>query len=197
MKAIVSSILLLAASLPMHAAEKAPMDKFTVRALERLDKKLGTTFDIPFPKEQLDIDVHLTQPIGILDVNGKKVRITRPVLNPYDGSHTVEWNVGPDNPARFVEELVYCHLSLDKDSNVVQISILAPDSWTTEKGGSNSVPEVEGEPPAAYFPRAMASFRIRAKKAKDPAQAELALSAIVKVVTSLQSQRNEELTRKP
>jgi hypothetical protein len=197
MKAILSTLILLSGSLPVHAEEKTSLDQSTVQALGRLDKKLDTTFDIPFPTTQVDGDRYLIQPIGIVIVDGKKVRITRPIQNPYDGAHTIEWNIGPEDAAKFGREHVHCHFNFNGQGEIIQIGMLASDSWATAKGGSNSLSIVDGELPAGFFKRAIEAFRLRARKAKDPVQAELVVSAFEKVAISLQSLRKEEVSRKP
>jgi hypothetical protein len=94
----------------------------TTAAVDKLAKKLGIEFSIPFPKN-LDIDEWLKQPIGIIAVGTAKVGCTRAYVNPSDGG--VCWILGSPSPEVYNRENVTCILHFDEQGDPIQIGFLS------------------------------------------------------------------------
>lgn len=183
MKSSLTSFVLFAVSLTLAAAELSPEDRLTSQALAKLDKKMGAAFTIPFPAKW-DIDVYLKQPIAVIAVDGGKVSATKPQINPYSGE-TIEWMMGAENPDELSKENIICMVSLDEDGQCSQIGLLShPDSWPAEGREGHQLWRRDGELGTEFFTRAMLTYRLRSKKAKDPAQALRYLAAFEKIVTA-------------
>ena len=191
MKAILLPLLLLAMA-TVRAEELPPDALLTKQALAHLDQRLNAKFDIPFPKDW-DIDAHSKQPIALIAVDGGKVTATRPLVNPYDGRGTIEWMIGPEKVERLPLENVVCILHLDEHGDFLQIGLLStPDEWPSETPKGHQLKRRDDETGPAFFQRAMLTYRLRTKNAKEPAQALRVLAAFEKIATAIQVLRKEE-----
>jgi len=172
-------------------------DLVTQRNLTRLEEKLGVKFTHPFPVAQFDFDVYRRQPLALLPVEGGKVSITRPLINPYDGAGTIEWMTGTEK----IQTLGRIHLDgfvhLDEKGEVMQISLLAsPDYWSTQDG-TPQMSRNEGETGWEFVERALLTYCVRAKKAADQPQALLLLSGFEKTLAAIQQCRRDEVRGTP
>ena len=113
----------------------------------------------------------------------------RPILNPYDEPRKVEWMIGPADPAELAKEGIDCSFDLDDRGEFSQLNLIA--DWASD-GGNHQLWRGEGETGADFFERARLTYRFRAKKAKDPAQAEFFLAVYEKMATTIQALRKEE-----
>lgn len=194
MKIVLLLLLLWTTSVPLMAGEKSA-EELTAAAVARLEKRIDAAFSIPFPKEW-DIDVYLKQPIAKLAVEGGKISATRPQVNPYDGSGTVEWMIGPEDHTKLLSEGIDCMLSLEDDGTCLQIGLLCSgDPWTAEDRVKHQLHRDEKESGPEFFARAMATYRLRAGKAKDPAKAALVLAGFEKIAAAILALRKEEAMR--
>jgi len=183
--------------LPVDAAkpERSREEKLIMASLEKLPTRMKTEFNTPFPKDW-DIDAHSKQPIGIMAVDGGKVCVTQPKMQPYDGKGTIEWMIGPDSE-RLIKENVECMLHFDEWGEFLQIGLLVSnDPWTAEDRGNHQLRRGDDETGTAFFERAMLTYRLRAKKAKDPVFAARVVTAVEKISTAAQQLRKEESARK-
>lgn len=167
--------------------ETMVQDPLTIRALTRLEEKMGIQFNIPFP-DNFDIDGYRKRPLATIDVNGKKFLATRPIINPYDEPRTVEWMVAPADASRLPADGFDCSIDLDERGEFTRVNLLA--NWAGESA-DHLLDRAEGESGPAFFERARITYRLRAAKAKDPALAELLLSGFVKLATTIQALRKE------
>jgi len=152
-------------------------------------------FNIPFPKNW-DTDPHSKHPMAIMEVDGGKVCVTQPKMQPYDGRGTIEWMIAPD-PERLIKENVHCMLHLDESGEFLQIGLLVSDDpWTAEDRVKHQLFRGDDETGTAFFDRAMLTYRLRAKKAKDPVFASRVVTAVEKISTAAQQLRKEEAARK-
>ncbi len=182
--------------LPLLAKEEpSAADKVTTAAIGRLEKRIDTAFTISFPKEW-DIEVYRKQPIALLTVEGGKISATRPLVNPYDGAGTIEWMLGPEDPAQMPGVNLDCFLNLDEAGEFFQMSLLChADDWPKDDRSSHQLRRRDDESGPAFFKLAMETYRLRAKKAKNPAQAALMLAGFEKIATALHALRKEEAMR--
>ncbi|WP_367873539.1 hypothetical protein [Luteolibacter sp. Populi] len=178
-------------------AEELPPDALlTKQALAHLDQRLNAKFDIPFPKDW-DIDAHSKQPIALIAVDGGKVTATRPLVNPYDGRGTIEWMIGPEKVERLPQEDVMCILYLDQHGDFLQMGLLStPDAWPSEPPKGHQLKRRDDETGPAFFQRAMLTYRLRTKNAKEPVQALNVLAAFEKMAKTIQELRKEEGLKK-
>lgn len=167
---------------------KVVQDPLTIRALARLEKQMDIKFDIPFPAN-FDPDAYQKRPLALIPIDSKKVCATRPILNPYDEPHKVEWLIGPADPAKLAKEGIDCSFDLDERGDFFRLNLIA--DWASD-GGNHQLWRGEGELGAEFFERARLTYRFRAKQAKDPAQAELFLTAFEKLAGIIQALRKEE-----
>ncbi|RYD67921.1 MAG: hypothetical protein EOP83_01830 [Verrucomicrobiaceae bacterium] len=177
--------------LPANAAkpERSREEKLIIASLEKLPARMKLEFNIPFPKDW-DIDAHSKQPIAIMEVDGGKVCITQPKMQPYDGHGTIEWMIGPD-PERLIEENVECMLSLDEWGEFLSIVLISSgDDWPAENA-NHQISRRDAETGTAFFERAMLTYRLRSKKAKDPVFAARVITAIEKISNAAQQLRKE------
>jgi hypothetical protein len=164
-------------------------DPLTVRALGRLEKKMDVQFKIPFPA-QFDIDAYQKRHIALIPIGVSKVCATRPIVNPYDEPHKVEWMIGPEDPKKILEQGFDCSFDLDKRGEFSATNLLA--DWATDGTGTHQIWRGEAESGPDFFERARLTYQSRAAKAKDPAMAGLLLAAFEKIATTLQALRKEE-----
>lgn len=194
MKIVLLLLLLWTTSVPLMAGEKSA-EELTAAAIARLEKRIDAAFTIPFPKEW-DIDVYRKQPIARLAVKGGKVSATRPQVNPYDSTGTIEWTIGPEDHTKLLSEGMDCMLSLEDDGTCLQIGLLCSgDPWTAEDRVNHQLLREEKESGPQFFARAMATYRLRAAKAQDPEKAALALSGFEKIAAAILELRKEEAMR--
>ena len=182
--------------LPADAAkpERSREEKLIIASLEKLPARMKMEFDIPFPKDW-DIDAHSKQPIAIMDVNGGKVCVTQPKMQPYDGNGTIEWIIGP-NPEQLIKDNVQCMLHLDESGDFLSIVMISdPDDWPAQDS-NHQLSRRDDETGSAFFERAMLTYRIRAKNAKAPVFASRVVTAVEKISTAAQQLRKEEAARK-
>ena len=167
--------------------ERAGPDARLLKALGKLEEKLGIRFTIPFPKNY-DPDAYKKQPLAVLAVDGGKVSITRPVVNPYDEPRTVEWMIGPEDPEKLAAG-VDCALDLDERGQFSRLRLMA--AWADDGTGNHQIARGEGESGKDLFERARLTYRDRAGKAKDPAMARVYVEALEKVAAAVQTVRRE------
>ncbi len=170
-------------------AEKEAQDPLTVRALARLEQRMEIRFDIPFPAN-FDTDAYRKRPLAVISIDGSKVCVTRPIVNPYDEPRSVEFMIGPADLARLANEGVDCSIDLDERGEFSRLNLLV--DWASDGKSTHLLERGEDESGAVFFERARLTYRFRAKKAKDPAQAELFLAAYEKMATTIQALRKEE-----
>jgi len=181
-----------------HAVDKKEKqvvpDPITVRALARLEAKMEIKFDIPFPAD-LDIDDYAKRPLALIVINGSKVCATRPIVNPFDQPHTVEWTISPADVALLPNEGLDCAFDLDDRGEFSRLNIIA--DWSTDGKSNHQLERAEGESGADFFERARLTYQFRAKKAANSTQAELFLTAFEKIATTIQVLRKEEARVEP
>lgn len=181
-----------------HAVEKKKArvvpDPTTVRALALLEAKMQIKFDIPFPAE-LDIDDYAKRPLALITINGVKVCATRPIVNPFDQPQTVEWTISPVDVALLSREGLDCSFDLDDRGEFSRLNIIA--DWSTDGKSNHQLERAEGESGADFFERARLTYQFRAKKAANPSQAELFLTAFEKIATTIQGLRKGEARAEP
>ncbi|MEO5913406.1 MAG: hypothetical protein ABIS50_04180 [Luteolibacter sp.] len=173
--------------------DKVPQDPLTVRALERLEERLGIRFDIPFP-EDFDCDAYKKQPLALLTADGKKICITRPIVNPFDEPRTVEWMMGPEDPKKLGYESIDCAFDLDERGEFSRLNLQA--DWASV-GGNHLLDRGDDESGRDFFERARLTYRDRAGRAQDQATAQLYLAAFEKVAVAIQALRKEEPDKAP
>lgn len=164
-------------------------DPLTVRALERLEKRMGVEFKIPFPA-QFDIDAYQKRPLAILTIGGSKISATRPIINPYDEPYKVEWMLGPENPAKLLEDGFDCSFDLDEHGEFSGANLVA--DWASDGTSSHQIMRGETESGRDFFERARLTYRSRAENAKDPEFAKLLVTAFEKIAIAIQTLRKEE-----
>ena len=176
--------------------ELEPHDRITQRSLARLAQKLGVTFNHPFPAE-FDCDAYRKQPIALLPVEGGKVSVTRPIINPYDGRGTIEWMIGTEQIQTLGRTSLDALVYMDEEGEFIQISLpTSPDDWSGE-AGTPQLARNEGESGKEFVERALLTYRLRAKKAEDPQQALLLLSGFEKTLTAIHQCRRDEVFLNP
>ncbi|MES2924958.1 MAG: hypothetical protein V4819_25610 [Verrucomicrobiota bacterium] len=168
--------------------QKAIQDPLTIRALDRLEKQMDIKFNIPFPAD-FDPDAYQKRPLALIPIGDSKVCATRPILNPYDEPHKVEWMIGPANPTELAKEGIECSFDLDERGDFFRLNLIA--DWASD-GGTHQLWRSEGESGPDFFERARLTYQFRAKKAKEPAQAELFLTTFEKMAVTIQALRKEE-----
>lgn len=173
---------------PRKAQAAAP-DPLTIQALGRLEKKLEIQFKIPFPA-QFDIDAYQKRPLALIPIQGSKVCLTRPIVNPFDEPQKVEWMIGPGDPTQLLELGFDCSFDLDERGEFSATNLLA--DWATDGTGTHQIMRGDVESGSDFFERARLTYRARAEKAKDPVMAKLLLSAFEKIATTIQALRKEE-----
>lgn len=173
--------------------EKVVQDPFTIRALARLEKHMDIKFNIPFPAN-FDPDAYQKRPLAMIPIDGSKVCATRPILNPYDEPHKVEWMIGPADPAELANEGIDCSFDLDERGDFFRLNLIA--DWASD-GGNHQLWRGEAESGADFFERARLTYRFRAKKAKDPARAQLILTMFEKMARTIHALRKEEARTVP
>jgi hypothetical protein len=169
--------------------ENMPPDPLIVRALGRLEERLGIRFIIPFP-DDFDVDAHKKLPLAVLEVDGSKVCLTRPIVNPFDEPRTVEWMMGPADPKKLGHQSIDCAFILDEQGDFSRLNLIA--DWASDDTGNHQLDRGEDESGRDFFERARLSYRDRVGKAKDPASARLYLTAFEKVALAIQTLRKEE-----
>ena len=169
-------------------------DPLTVRALGQLEKKIDCQFKIPFPAH-FDIDAYRKRPIALIPINGAKVCVTRPIINPYDEPHTVEWMIGPGNPEKLLDQGFDCSFELDGHGEFSGVNLIV--DWASDGKSTHQLLRDETESGPDFFERARLTYRSRAAKAKDPAMAGLLLAAFEKISTTIQALRKEEARLTP
>ncbi len=173
-----------------------PHDQVTQRSLARLEEKLGVKFNQPFPA-QFDIDVYRRQPIALLPATGGKIAVTRPVINPYDRTGSIEWMTGPEKIAELGKISLDAFVHMDEGGEFLQISLVAsPDGWTAEDG-TPLIWRHDGETGREFTDRALLTYRLRAKKAADQAQALLLFSGFEKTLLAIHQCRKDEVFKTP
>lgn len=192
-------LVLLALNLPMDSRaeadrvkpdtmEKVEHDPLTVRALARLEERMGIRFNIPFPAN-FDVDAHKKQSLAVMTVNGSKLCITRPMVNPFDEPRTVEWMMGPADIAKLGQEEIDCAFDMDKEGDFSRLNLIA--DWASDGKGNHQLDRRDDESGRDFFERARLTYRDRAGKAKDPVAAQLYLAAFEKLATTIQALRQE------
>jgi hypothetical protein len=197
MKTGVSSVFLALLILPACAAEqeRSVDEKLVMASLVKLPARMKIKFNIPFPKDW-DIDVHRKQPIGIMEVDGGKVCVTQPRMQPYDGTGTVEWMIGPEDPKRLTEENLDCMLDFDDTGEFLSIVLMSDgEDWPAD-GANHQLSRGEDETGPAFFERAMLTYRLRSKKAKEPVFAARAIATTEMIAMVVQQLRKGEAGRK-
>lgn len=188
------ALCLLVLSADAAKPERSREEKLIMASLEKLPARLKAEFNIPFPKDW-DIDAHSKQPIAVMAVDGGKVCVTQPKMQPYDGRGTIEWIIGPD-PERLTKENVQCMLHLDEWGEFLSIVVISDgDDWPAESS-NHQISRRDDETGTAFFERAMLTYRLRAKKAKDPVFAAHVIASIEKISTAARQLRKEEATLK-
>lgn len=173
----------------LRAEEEVVQDALTVRALAKLEKRMEIEFKIPFPAN-FDPDAYRKQPLALIPVHGSNVCATRPVVNPYDEPRTVEWMIGPADPAKLGKEGLDCSIDLDERGDFSRLNLIV--DWASDGTGNHQITRGEGESGGDFFERARLTYQFRAKKANDPASAQLFLAAFEKIASAIQSLRKEE-----
>lgn len=173
---------------PVRKGEKVVQDPLTIRALAKLEKRMDIKFNIPFPAN-FDPDAYQKRPLAVIPIDGSKVCATRPIPNPYDEPNKVEWMIGPVDPAELARDGIDCSFDLDDRGDFTRLNLIA--DWASD-GGNHQLWRGEGESGPDFFERARLTYRFRAKKAKDPAQAELLLTAFERMARTIQALRKEE-----
>lgn len=174
--------------------ENVPPDPLIVRALGRLEERLGMRFIIPFPAD-FDVDAHKKLPLAVMEVDGSKVCLTRPIVNPFDEPLTVEWMMGPDDPKKLGNQNIDCAFILDERGDFSRLNLIV--DWASDGTGNHQLDRGEDESARDFFERARLTYRDRASKAKDPASAQLYLTAFEKVALAIQTLRKEEPKKTP
>lgn len=175
------TMLSVAAEKKEHSAE----EKLIMAALDRLPERLAVKFDIPFPVA--DIDHWQKQPIALMEVDGGKVAVTQPKMQPYDGAGTIEWMMMPPDALTKLEKTIDCALHLDEAGDFLQIGILCSDDpWSAEDRVNHQIFRRDEETGSAFFERAMQTYRLRAKKAKDAVHAARCVAIVEKISRAVQ-----------
>lgn len=177
-----------------HEEKQSEQDPITLRALTHLEKRMKIEFSIPFPAD-FDTDPYRKRPLALFPLDGAKVHVSRPIVNPYDEPRTVEWMIAPADPALLANQSVDCSFDLDAHGEFSRWNLLA--DWASDDSGNHQIERGEAESTADFFERARLTYQSRAKKAKDPAQADLFLSAFVKMATVIRTLRKEEAAALP
>ncbi len=170
------------------AEERVGPDARLVKALGKLEEKLGIRFTIPFPKNY-DPDAYKKQPLAVLEVDGDKVCITRPVVNPYDEPRTVEWMIGPEDPEMLSKADVDCWVSFDERGEFSRVILIA--DWADDGTGNHQIERANDESGRDFFERARLTLRDRAGKAEDAAMARVYVEAFEKVARAVQGSMRE------
>jgi hypothetical protein len=168
--------------------KKVVQDPITVRALARLEQRMAIKFNIPFPAN-FDTDVYRKRPLAVISIDGSKLLASRPIVNPYDEPRTVEFMIGPANPARLPNEGVDCSFDFDERGEFSRLNLLV--DWASD-GGNHQLWRGAGESGPDFFERARLTYQFRARKAKDPALAALVLAAFEKMARTIHALRKEE-----
>lgn len=174
--------------------QKLAQDPLTVRALARLEERMDLKFNVPFPAN-FDTDVYRKRPLAMILIDGSKVLVTRPIVNPYDEPRSVEFMIGPADPARLPNEGVDCSFDLDERGEFSRLNLLV--DWAADGRSTHLLDRGEGESGPDFFERARLTYQFRARKAKHPAQAELFLTAFEKIARTIQALRKEEARAVP
>lgn len=169
-------------------------DPLTTRALARLEKQMDIKFNIPFPVN-LDIDFYRKRPLALVSVAGSKVLVTQPIVNPYDEPRSVEFMIGPADSSQLSGEGVDCSFDLDERGEFTRLNLLV--DWASDGKSTHLLDRGEGESGAEFFERARLTYQFRAKKAPDPKQAELYLTAFEKIARTIHALRKEEARAVP
>ena len=174
--------------------EKIVQDPITVRALARLEQRLDVKFNIPFPVD-FDIDVYRKRSLAAIMIDGSKLLVTQPIVNPYDEPNSVEFMIGPADPARLPNEGVDCSFDLDERGEFSRLNLLV--DWAADDKSTHLLDRGDGESGPDFFERARLTYRFRAKKAPNPAQAELILTAFEKMARIIHDLRQEQARALP
>ena len=173
--------------------KKMVQDPLTIRALARLEIQMDIKFNIPFPGD-FDTDDYQKRPLAVIVIAGKKLLFSQPIVNPYDEPHKVEWMMGPADRKELANDGIDCSFDLDERGEFSQLNLIA--DWASD-GGNHQLWRGESESGAEFFERARLTYQFRAKKAKDPAQAELFLAAFEKLARTIHALRKEEARKMP
>lgn len=184
---ILSVCILVNLPIVLNAQNDQP-DPLTVRALARIEKQMDITFSIPFPAN-FDIDVYMKRPLALIPVNGTKVCVTRPIVNPYDEPMKVEWMIGPADVTQLSKDGIDCSMDLDEEGEFTRLNLMV--NWASD-GGNHSIERDDKETGKEFFERARLTYRFRAGKAENPALAELLLAGFEKMAVTIQTLRKEE-----
>jgi hypothetical protein len=180
-------------SAAVEKKEHSTEEKLIVAALDRLPERLAVKFDIPFP--EADIDHWKKQPIALMEVDGGKVAVTQPKMQPYDGSGTIEWMMMPSDSIK-PEKAVDCALHLDEAGDFLQIGILCSDDpWSAEDRVNHQISRRDEETGGAFLERAMQTYRLRSNKAKDTVHAARCVALVEKISRAVQLLRILQVKR--
>jgi hypothetical protein len=117
-------------------------------------------------------------------------------MQPYDGEGTIEWMMLPPDALTKLEKTIDCALHLDEAGDFLQISILCfEDPWPTEDRVSHKLFRRDDETGGAYFERAMQTYKLRAKMAKDAVHAARCVAIVEKISRAAQQLRMLQATR--
>ncbi|MEO5713772.1 MAG: hypothetical protein ABIT37_09825 [Luteolibacter sp.] len=173
---------------PSGVEDKVIQDPLIVRALGRLEERLGIRFDIPFPAD-FDCDAYAKRPLALWAEDGTKICVTRPIVNPFDEPRTVEWMMGPEDPKKLGNGSINCAFDLDERGEFSRLNLQA--DWASV-GGNHQLDRGDDESSRDFFERARLTYRDRASKAKNPQSAQLYLAAFEKLAVAIQTLRSEE-----
>ena len=174
---------------PPTTGENEPRDPKLVKALEQLEKHLGVEFKTPFP-ENFDVDGYMKRPIAIVTLQGSKIAMTRPIVNPFDEPRTVEWMFGPADMAKFAHGSVDCRLYFNEDGQITGMNLLA--DWAADATGNHQIEGREGESETEFIDRAIAIYLERAKKAGEPKAAEQFVEAMRTISIAVRNLRRAQ-----
>lgn len=170
--------------------ENSGPDTSLVRALAKLEKHMGVRFEIPFPAN-FDPDHYRKLPLASLEVSGKKVIFTRPVVNPYDEPRSVELLIGPEEPTKLGREGIDCSVDLDEQGDFQRMNIIV--DWASDGTGNHQIERADHESSAVFFERARLTYQARAKNAKDSESAIRHLQALEMIAIRIQELFKKEL----
>ncbi len=201
MKHVIAICLLLATG-AATAAEKTPDRPATKRsqdAVAGLSQKLNLDFSIPFPKEYLDIDDYMIQPISKLATPKGELFCTKPCITPQKSYDTIEWLVGQPDARQFSREYVDCFFSFDDFGGIVTIGITSKDDWY--RGGENEnhqLLRLDDERPDVFLSRIFRVYGRRVAKCSNPSMAAAYLAGIEQFVRAIcELRRSEEVPSYP
>jgi hypothetical protein len=161
-----------------------------VRALTKLEDRMGVKFNIPFPAD-FDIDYWRKAPLAHIEISGRKLAFTRPKVNPFDEPRLIEWIIGNEKPAQFGNGSFDCAVSIDERGEFDRVNVI--ENWSADKTGNHLIERGEGETGTVFFERARLTFQARAKASEDSASALLHLEAFEKIAIQIQALAKTEI----